>query len=102
MREAGPAIDGDVAGMLQIVDYLQSGHERVDGQMIPIDGTRLAVRQTIAELNTMSVNFEFAERNCHCMRSDETLEEGAESWLTVRNIVAAEDGMWKCYTPEAS
>ncbi len=72
MRGAGPAIDADVAGMLQIVDYLQLGHERVDAQMIPIDGTRLAVRRTIAELNTKPVNSVFAERNCHCMRSAET------------------------------
>ena len=73
MREAGPAMDGDAVDTLQIVDYLQSGHEGVHAQMIPIDGTRLVVRrhfQTIAELNTMPVNSEFVEHNCRCMRSE--------------------------------
>ena len=75
MREAGTAIDADAAHTLQIVDYLQSGHEEVHAQMIPIDGTRLAARrhfQTIAELNTKPVNSEIVEYNCRCMRFEQT------------------------------
>ena len=68
-------MDADEEDTVQIVDYLQSRHEGVHAQMIPIDGTRLVIQrrfQTIAELNTMLVNSEFVEHNCRCMHSEKT------------------------------